>query len=448
LWLGSRLRGNDAQSETGRQSFNVECWKFDVQTRRGYLYVAVMVTATLVGLVGLSAVSVARLNLRTTTRTADSSSADFLAQSAVEHALAVLKNDPAWRTTYQDNTEYPGTPISMNGGTVTWKLIDADGSLLDDDSDTVRIYGIGRQGSATSVQSVQLYPTENPLSCTGAAFHCAGSITVGFTANFDTNKSISSNGSIAATAFGASIGGNAYAAGAITGNVSGTSTSGATPRRLPGSSVFDFYKARGTWINVASLPVVSGKPTIEKAVISPGSNPWGTVNSAGIYVIDCQNQSVTIKNSRIHGTLVLLNAGANSSIEGSVHWDAVVKNLPALLVQGNLKFGYHDSALDEATLSRNFNPAGSPYEGDSDSDTTDTYPSRIYGLVYVSGHLNLPADSLDSDVTGCVVCTTSAASSDAEFTHDVTFQNFPPPGFASGNVMEIIAGTWRRDVLP
>ncbi|MGZ0169614.1 MAG: hypothetical protein ACKVHE_08660 [Planctomycetales bacterium] len=266
---------------------------FNVHPRAGYLYVAVMVTATLVGLV---AVSVVRLNLRTTTRTGDSSSADFLAQSAVEHALAVLQNDPAWRTTYQNNTEYPGTAISMNGGTVTWKLIDVDASLNDDDSDTVRIYGIGRQGSATSVQSVQLYPTETPLSCTEAAFHCGSSINLGFTVNFNSDKSISSNGSIAATAFGASIGRNAYAAGSISGTVSGTSTSGAATRRLPGRSVFDFYTARGTWIDVGSLPVVSGKPTIDRAVLSPESNPFGSVNSVGIYVIDCQSQNVTIKN--------------------------------------------------------------------------------------------------------------------------------------------------------
>lgn len=164
--------------------------------------------------------------------------------------------------------------------------------------------------------------------------------------------------------------------------------------------------------------------------------------------MDCQGQNVRIRNLRIHGTLVLLNTGSSSSIEGSVHWDTAVANLPALLVQGGLRFGYSASALNESSLGTNFNPSGTPYEDNVDSDTNDEYPSRIFGLVYVSGNLDFPADSLDSDVTGSVVCTTASTNSDAEFTYDVTFQNFPPPGFAAGSEMEIIPGTWRRDVLP
>tara|TARA_R110002072_G_scaffold243821_2_gene403087 strand:+ start:64527 stop:65819 length:1293 start_codon:yes stop_codon:yes gene_type:complete len=416
--------------------------------RAGYLYVAVMITATLVGLVGLSAVSVARLNLRTTTRTVDSSSADFLAQSAVEHALAVLKNDPAWRTTYLHNTEYPSTPISLNGGTITWKLVDPDTSLLDDDSDTVRIYGIGRQGSATSVQSVLLYPTENPLSCTEAAFHCAGSVNLDLLINWTTDDEISSNGSLSASALGASITGNAYAAGSITGSISGTKTSGATTRRMPGSSVLDYYKARGTWVDINTLPLSIGKRVIQKAIISPATTPWGATNSAGIYVIDCGGQNLEIKNSRILGTLVLLNPGTGCLTSSAVHWDTVVPNLPALLVDGDFQLGHTQPSLNEANLSTNFNPAGTPYESNSDSDTTDEYASEINGLVYTSGKLTVLALLSRTKVNGSVVCNSSSCNSAATFNHNSVFTNFPPPGFASGSLMESIPGSWRRDVLP
>jgi hypothetical protein len=421
---------------------------FDVQTRRGYLYVAVMITATLVGLVGLSAVSVARLNLRTTTRTADSSSADFLAQSAVEHALAVLKNDPAWRTTYQNNIEYPGTAISMNGGTVTWKLIDPDGSLLDDDSDTVRIYGIGRQGSATSVQSVQLYPTETPLSCTEAAFHCAGSVSLGLLINWATDDEISTNGSLGANAFGTSITGNAYAAGSIVGNISGTKTSIATARRMPGSDAFDYYKARGTWVDINALPLVSGKRMIEKAIVSPASTPWGRTNSAGIYVIDCGGQNLEIKNSRIVGTLVILNPGTSCVTSSAVHWDAKVSNLPALLVDGAFQIGHSQPNLKESDLSTNFNPSGTPFEENADNDTTDDYASEINGLVYTTGQLTVLAAFSRTRVNGSTICGSSSCVSAATFNHKSVFTNYPPPGFASGSAMEVIPGTWRRDVLP
>jgi hypothetical protein len=416
--------------------------------RAGYLYVAVMVTATLVGLVGLSAVSVARLNLRTTTRTVDSSSADFLAQSAVEHALAVLKNDPAWRTTYLNNTEYPSTPISLNGGTITWKLVDPDTSLFDDDSDTVRIYGIGRQGSATSVQSVQLYPTENPLSCTEAAFHCAGNVSLGLLINWTTDDEISTNGNLAADAYGTSLTGNAYAAGTITGSVSGTKTSGAAARRMPGSSVLDYYKARGTWVDINALPLASGKRMIEKTIVGPATTPWGATNSAGIYVIDCGGQNLEIKNSRILGTLVVLNPGTSCLTSSAVHWDTVVPNLPALLVDGNFLIEHSSSDLNEGDLSTNFNPDGTPYEDQVDSDTNDQYDSEINGLVYTSGKLTVLAAFSRAHVNGSVICNSSSCVSAATFNHKSVFQNFPPPGFASGSLMEIIPGTWRRDVLP
>lgn len=441
-------KSSQPASHRTRSLLNVRCWMFNVPPRAGYLYVAVMITATLVGLVGLSAVSVARLNLRTTTRTADSSSADFLAQSAVEHALAVLQNDPAWRTTYQNNTEYPGTAISMNGGTVTWKLIDPDGSLLDDDSDTVRIYGIGRQDSATSVQSVQLYPTETPLSCTQAAFHCASSVSLSGSINWSTDDEISSNGSLAADASGTSITGNAYAAGSIVGSISGTQTSGAASRRMPGSSVFDFYKARGTWVDINALPVSNGKRVIEKAIISPTTSPWGLTNSAGIYVIDCGGQDLEIKNSRILGTLVLLNPGTGCLTSYAVHWDAAVSNLPALLVEGDFLICHSQSNLKESDHSTNFNPTGTPFDGEEDSDTTDEYASEINGILYTSAKLTVLAPFSVTHVNGSTICGSSSCISAATFNHKSVFTNFPPPGFASGSEMEVIPGTWRRDVLP
>lgn len=431
-----------------RSMLNVRCSMFDVHPRAGYLYVAVMVVATLVGLVGLSAVSVARLNLRTTTRTVDSSSADFLAQSAVEHALAVIKNDTAWRTTYLNNTEYPSTPISLNGGTFTWKLVDPDSSLLDDDSDTVRIYGIGRQGSATSVQSVLLYPTETPLSCTEAAFHCAGNVTTVIYTDWTTDDKISSNGDVNASATGSSITGNASAAGTVTGNVSGTKTSGAGVRRMPGSSVFDFYKARGTWVDINALPLSNGKRMIEKQIVSPSTSPWGVTNSAGIYIIDCGGQNLEIRNSRILGTLVILNPGTSCLTSYAVHWDTVVANLPALLVAGNFAICHSASNLKEAELSTNFNPTAVPFEGNSDTDQTDEYLSEINGLVYSSGKLTVAALLSRTRVNGSTICTTMGSLSAATFNHKSVFTNFPPPGFASGSEMEIIPGTWRRDVLP
>ena len=418
--------------------------------RGGYLYVAVMVIATLVGLVGLSAISVARMELRSSVESQDSSNATHLSQSAVELALAKLQSDPAWRTNLTSGTEYPSGGVALNGGTLSWKLVDSDGNLNDDDSDFVRIYGIGRSRGMTSVTSVLTWPSGTPLSCLEASFHCQNNLTLSLLVNWTTNQIISSNGDISASAFGADINGQVEAAGTVTGNINGTSISQITPRKMPGSSVFEYYLSRGTYIDVDLLPLDgSGRPQVTRTVLGPGSNPYGSgINPAGIYVIDCRTKSLQISNCRITGTILLLNPGSSTRIKDSVCWKNAVENLPSLLVSGSVEIAHNTSVLDESSLGVNFNPPGSPWEGSTDSNNDDTYPSQIEGLVYVSGTLKFPAFTPESTLNGVVVCGSASAQSFADFTWQSIFKNYPPPGFAAGSDMQIVPGSWKKDILP
>jgi hypothetical protein len=188
---------------------------------------------------------------------------------------------------------------------------------------------------------------------------------------------------------------------------------------------------------------------LQKIVLSPQSNPYGSLNPEGIYVIDCQGEEIRVKKLRVVGTLVLLNPAATSRIDKKVHFEPALPNFPSLLVSGSIQFKYVDNVtLNESAEGVNFNPPGTPYEGSEDSDTTDTYPSLIKGLVYVSGQLNLVADGKDSVVDGVVVCGSIAANSDFILTYQSTFLNYPPPGFAVGSEMEISPGSWERATSP
>jgi hypothetical protein len=419
-------------------------------SRSGYLYVAVMVVATLVGLVGLSAISVARMELRSAVETQDSSNATRLSQSGIELALAKLKTDPAWRTSLASGTEYPPGGVSLNGGTLSWKVIDSDGSLSDDNSDFVKIYGIGRCGGMTTVTSVLAWPSGSPLSCLEASFHSQNSLTLSLLVDWTTDQIISSNGDVSASAFGADINGKAEAAGTVRGNVNGSATSNVAPRRMPGDSAFDYYLARGTWVDVSSLPIDgAGNPMVSGVVLGPGSNPFGSsTNSAGIYIIDCKGKNLQFTNCRIAGTIVILNPGSNVRIKDAVNWKNAVENLPAVLVSGNIGIAHDTGVLDERDVGANFNPVGSPWEGETDTSMNDTYPSEIEGLIYVSGTLSFPAFTPESNIDGVVVCESVAAYSPADFTYQSTFKSYPPPGFAFGSDMQIVPGSWLKDVLP
>lgn len=417
--------------------------------RRGSLYISVMGVTLIVSMIGFSAITIARVHLRRSQNSTDMVEAQKLAFSSVEYAVLSINNDPSWRTTFTNNIESPSTPIPLGNGTITFKLVDSDGNLADNTTDAVRLIGIGRVGEVEYAESVLLVPTGNGLTCLETALHCNGDVTLGFTVDLTTNQIISSNGSVG-TGFLANLVGSAEAVGSISGSISGSSTTGITPRTMPGTDVFDYYKLNGTWIDINSLPVDgSSNPLIEKVVLSPVSNPFGSgTNLEGIYVIDCAGANIRIQNCRIEGTLVLINPGTSAGIRNSIYWESAVKNYPALLVEGNIEFRTTTAVLSESTLTTNFNPVGTPYETVSDSDTTDDYPSVIKGLVYVSGELELPADSLDTKVEGCIICNTIKESSDFIVNYYNTYRDYPPPGFAQGPAMAIVPGSHRRETLP
>lgn len=412
--------------------------------RSGYLYAGVMIVSILVGLIGLTSVKVARHYLRAAIDSNSAGQAAELASSAVETGLATVENDPDWRTTYQNNTEYPPTPVAMNGGTWTWKLVDDDGDLDDDDSDFVYVVGIGRHAAATMIQQVTAYPTGEPLPVLDHGLHADGNVSVSADVTLTTNRSVSANGTVNGPG-SALVDGDVVGSAGASVPATGTVTTGSPSLQMPGSSVFDYYESQGTAIDVTALPLVGGVREIKQTLLSSQANPFGDPDHAGTYVIDCQNQVVCISDSRIVGTLVLLNAGAGSSMRDALVWDSQLPGFPALMVSGSFTIDISSGILDEALISTNLNPAGTPYLGESDSDSVDTYTAGVRGMIYVTGTLTVPASGLETVVAGPVVVEgTASIAADSTFNHDASVSTNPPPGFASGNPMKLIPGSWLR----
>ena len=134
--------------------------------RAGSLYVAVMGVATVVSIVGFSALTLARVKLKAAGDENDRHIARLLALSAVELAISDINSNASWRTTQVNNVEFPSPPIPLGSGTMTYKFVDADGDLTDDVEDPVQLYGIGRVGNAVHVHSVELTPDGNNMKIT------------------------------------------------------------------------------------------------------------------------------------------------------------------------------------------------------------------------------------------------------------------------------------------
>ena len=135
------------------RSVSVVATRGRTHARRGSSYVMVLSLATVMTVVGLSAITVSRVNTRANTQANEWTDAQFTAFSASEHALAAINADSNWRTTYNGVT----VERTINGKTFSWQVIDeADGDLTDDASDPATIQVTGASGQAAYALKVNL----------------------------------------------------------------------------------------------------------------------------------------------------------------------------------------------------------------------------------------------------------------------------------------------------
>jgi hypothetical protein len=299
--------------------------------------------------------------------------------------------------------------------------------------------GIGYCRSARQRLAVTLTPSLVPYDCLAAAMAVGGA--AGGDAHVTANRAIACNNNINITGSGI-VDANVEAVGSISGtNYYGSKLPGAPARQLPDpNDVFAYYIANGTPISHASTG-----GSIDRVLISPENNPYtGVKNPLGIYVIDCEGKTLNVKESRIVGTIVLLNPKSDSKLDDKLNWSPAVSNFPALLVQGSMKIELRNSSLAEAGANVNFNPSHTPYNGTSNTGKTDTLPPQINGLIYISGDASCRNDvRLNSSL---IVGGGLTWANELSVTYDSRFHTNPPPGFFDTPPMQPAPATWKQVV--
>ena len=422
--------------------------------RRGGAYVLVLGSCMLVTILGLTAIAASRGLARIGTADNDQVHAQAHAQSAIGLGRFWIAQDPMWRTTRTAGSWTP-FPQPVGRGSFTLEVTNPNAVTLGNSiMDPVVLTGTGFSGTARHRTQLTLVPVIRAHTCLNVAMASGGNQSYSGTANaVDCNQTVASNRGITAsgTAF------NATALEAVT-SLSLSSCTGTggrsfvtSPRTLPDpATAFDSYLAEGTPISMTSLLTASGGYAIDRKLISPANNPFGLTNPNGVYVIDCLGLPLTIQDSRVVGTLVLLNPGAGTAVQGSVVWSPAVANYPSLLVRGDAAVRFGTTALVEDASGKtpdvNFNPAGTPYPhtgNNADADVLDSYASQFDGLVYVSGNLTL---SGSPTIKGVIVCegTISSTSAPLKLTFLNTFAKNPPPGFFPPPEMQAKAGSWAQ----
>lgn len=122
---------------------------------RASMYVAVLMTATAVFVVGVAGLLAVRVQIGAGGDTRDVTAAQFLAHAAIELALLKLETDPYG---------YVGPPApgwqsasALERGSCTWRLIDeGTGNVALRADGVLRLHGKGMVGNASRIISVQL----------------------------------------------------------------------------------------------------------------------------------------------------------------------------------------------------------------------------------------------------------------------------------------------------
>lgn len=395
--------------------------------------------------VGLAGVALSRVSMRHAETSSSAAESEILAVSAVECASLLIQQNPSWRTDYTNDTL--SSKVPMGNGFIWFKIAEdpsADKDLKTADG-PVRIYGYGECHGTKRIHSVELSETF-PLPCLGVALHADKRIDID-SARIDASQPISANGRVTAN-FGDV---RCDVESAI--DISGGSYSGLTSAYVPArfvpshSDVLSAWTDMATPIALARFPGVDATPGFARNVLAAGYNPFddGNTNPMGVYHVDCLGGNFIIEDSRILGTLVLTNV-MTVTVQGAVHWTPAVPNYPVLIVKGDVEFDYiSNPPLKETTESVNFNPAGAPFKGKTDTSLNDDYDSVIDGLVYCSGDATFLSSRLDFH--GCLLSggqVTFDLGSDTQLFYDPIYAMQPPPGFTAGTrPMQIIPGSWR-----
>jgi hypothetical protein len=410
-------------------------------SRRGGIYIAVLGAGMLITLIGLASLAAMRIQRVAFATGDDARQAHLHAQSAVELAVQWVRADPLWRINRTSGTWSADLPIS--GSRITIEGIDPiDGNFLNRTTDPLILRATAIHGRARQIVEATLDASGTPLSILETAIYTPGELRI------RPGASLTVTGAPAATAStlrndGTLVGDAECLLSAGVGTTSGTVQIVSTARTFPGSEVVSMYAD-------LAVPINPGF-TIDRRLLAPGVNPWGAPSTDGVYVI-YSSSDITIRDSRIHGTLVIICPGRTVTIAGNVLMHSARPDFPALIVDGDLNLQFScETNLSESTLGVNFNPAEAPFEGASNTTSADVYPSEIRGLVHTRGRF---IASGQSRVNGAIIVESGELSSAVEIqnslivVHDPLLTRSPPMGYMETISMSIRPRGWRQVILP
>lgn len=182
-------------------------------------------------------------------------------------------------------------------------------------------------------------------------------------------------------------------------------------------------------VSIIDADRVAGTRYIENVLLGNASNPFGTqvASTNGIYSINAGVEKILIRDCRINGTIVV-QAASKVELGNAISWEPSGRNFPALIASASIDDLTSLASLSEDVIGVNLNPVGTPYQGVSDTDASDTYPSVINGPIVSTGDILLNGlSTLSGPVLSGTNIVVTSSNLNINFPSDMILN--PPPGF-------------------
>jgi hypothetical protein len=289
--------------------------------RRGGVYLAVLGTAMIAGVLAFSALALQRVQNRMLSSSSEVRQAQLNAEAAIGMGLLTVKSDPAWRTNNPNGQWFANRNIG-DGGCALSVVDPLDGDLTDNPSEPIVLTGIGASGNAVQriVKTVDVYP--EPLECLRSSVAAGGNISLSGATLRATNAGLITANAVSASS--SDVYGRVQAANVSGGTYRNTTTQVAAadlPTMPDWSTVFDYYQDNGTEIPIGSVPSSLGN--FERNGNFQSNDNYWYGNPPGVAPATVARSTTTGKASSPPGCLLVSNrgnwnSGACQSIAGYV----------------------------------------------------------------------------------------------------------------------------------
>ncbi|MFI4873190.1 MAG: hypothetical protein ACIARQ_15355 [Phycisphaerales bacterium JB061] len=364
-------------------------------SRRGTIYVFVLVSSMIVTMIGLMGYKMMQSQNAIARADAERDEAAVLAESAVHWGIHLVSLKEDWRDAITSGT--PIRTMNLGNGQFSATITDPDGDLGDDTTEGFTITGTGTVGTATQTFEVTIDP-----GSTDPHPSLNESLTVGGTLLVDQYVMSLEEGGTALDHY--TTGGGQHRPALV---------EESNPVDLPDPSLIETWAGAGTVITRSDH---GGR--IESLSFSSSTAPYGLKpDNNGIYVIDAGGQNLGLNEVRVAGTLVITNLGSsrltftNSKLSFGDHGG------PTLIVDGDMRY-----RSDFSTVTHQ-------------------------GLIYVNGDLLMEGSMVHVGqifVTGDMTVDPSVFF--VTINEHPSATSGPPRGFTETEGYSIVPGSWRRIV--